>query len=117
MIEVVKHDHPVTGLAEKDATMITFGRTLLRENKVSSEVWAEMVGLFGRQGTIDFMSIMGDYTARRHHVERRRSAAAVDSRGLVAAARSRANVSPQSYRETRSRRALAYARGRLAHRT
>ena len=62
VIDVVKFDRPVTGLAEKDATLITFGRTLLREHKVSSELWAKMVSLFGRQHTIDFMAIMGDYT-------------------------------------------------------
>lgn len=62
VIDVVKYDRPVTGLAEKDQTMITFGRTLLREHKVSSELWAKMVALLGRQGTVDFMSIMGDYT-------------------------------------------------------
>jgi hypothetical protein len=61
VIDVVKFDRPVTGLADKDATMITFGRTLLRENKVSSELWAKMVALLGRQGTVDFMTIMGDY--------------------------------------------------------
>jgi hypothetical protein len=62
VVDVVKYDRPVTGLAEKDQTMITFGRTLLREHKVSSELWAKMVALLGRQGTVDFMSIMGDYT-------------------------------------------------------
>jgi 4-carboxymuconolactone decarboxylase len=62
VIDVVKYDRPVTGLADKDATMITFGRTLLREHKVSSELWAKMVALMGRQGTVDFMTIMGDYT-------------------------------------------------------
>jgi hypothetical protein len=62
VIDVVKFDRPVTGLAEKDATLITFGRTLLREHKVSSELWAKMVTLFGRQHTIDFLAIMGDYT-------------------------------------------------------
>jgi hypothetical protein len=61
VIDVVKYDRPVTGLAEKDATMITFGRTLLREHKVSSELWAKMVSLFGRQHTVDIMAIMGDY--------------------------------------------------------
>jgi 4-carboxymuconolactone decarboxylase len=61
VIDVVKYDRPVTGLADKDATMITFGRTLLREHKVSSELWAKMVALMGRQGTVDFMTIMGDY--------------------------------------------------------
>jgi 4-carboxymuconolactone decarboxylase len=62
VIDVVKYYRPVTGLADNDATMITFGRTLLREHKVSSELWAKMVALLGRQGTVDFMSIMGDYT-------------------------------------------------------
>jgi hypothetical protein len=62
VIDVVKYDRPVTGLADTDATMITFGRTLLREHKVSSELWAKMVALLGRQGVVDFMSIMGDYT-------------------------------------------------------
>lgn len=61
VIDVVKYDRPVTGLAEKDATLITFGRSLLRENAVSSEVWADMVRLFGRQNTIDLLGIMGDY--------------------------------------------------------
>ena len=61
VIDVVKHDRPVAGLAEKDATLITFGRTLLREHKVSSDLWAKMVGHLGRQGTVDFMTIMGDY--------------------------------------------------------
>lgn len=61
VIDVVKYDRPVTGLADKDATLITFGRTLLRENRVSSELWRKMVDLFGYQHTIDFLSIMGDY--------------------------------------------------------
>src|SRR5688572_11265255 len=61
VIDVVKYDRPVTGLAEKDAALITFGRSLLRDNKVSSEVWADMVRLFGRQHTIDLLGIMGDY--------------------------------------------------------
>ena len=62
VIDVVKYGRDVAGLAEKDATMITFGRTLLREHRVGSELWAKMVSLFGRQHTVDIMSIMGDYT-------------------------------------------------------
>lgn len=61
VIDVVKYDRDVAGLAEKDATLITFGRSLLRDNQVSSELWAEMVSLFGRQNTIDLIAIMGDY--------------------------------------------------------
>jgi len=61
VIDVVKYNRPVTGLSDKDATLITFGRTLYREHRVSSELWQKMVGLFGRQHTVQLMMIMGDY--------------------------------------------------------
>lgn len=61
VIDVVKHRRSVAGLSEKDAALITFGRTLLREHRVSSAVWADMVRLFGRQQTVQLMTIMGDY--------------------------------------------------------
>ena len=61
VIDVVKYDRSVAGLSDKDATLITFGRTLYREHRVSSELWAKMVGHFGRQHTVQLMMIMGDY--------------------------------------------------------
>lgn len=61
VIDVVKYDRDVAGLADKDATMITFGRTLLRENGVSSELWERMVSHFGLQHTVQILQIMGAY--------------------------------------------------------
>jgi hypothetical protein len=61
VIDVVKYGKDVSGLADKDATLITFGRTLYREHHVSSELWQKMVGDFGRQHTVQLMMIMGDY--------------------------------------------------------
>jgi hypothetical protein len=61
VIDVVKYNKPVAGLSDKDATMITFGRTLLREHRVSSELWGKMMTHFGRQPTVQIMAIMGDY--------------------------------------------------------
>lgn len=61
VIDVVKYNRDVAGLDEKDATLITFGRTLLRENGVSSELWEKMVSLFGRQHTVQLLQIMGAY--------------------------------------------------------
>ena len=61
VIDVVKHNRSVAGLTDKDATLITFGRTLYREHKVSSELWQKMIGHFGRQHTVQLMMIMGDY--------------------------------------------------------
>jgi 4-carboxymuconolactone decarboxylase len=61
VIDVVKYNRPVTGLSDKDATLITFGRALYREHRVSSELWEKMVSQFGRQHTVQMMMIMGDY--------------------------------------------------------
>jgi hypothetical protein len=41
VIDTVKYDRDVKGLAEKDATLIRFGRALFREHKVSSDLWAK----------------------------------------------------------------------------
>jgi hypothetical protein len=61
VIDVVKFNKDVAGLSDKDATLITFGRTLYREHRVSSELWQKMIGYFGRQHTVQLMMIMGDY--------------------------------------------------------
>ena len=61
VIDVVKYGKDVAGLADKDATLITFGRMLYREHRVSSELWQKMIGHFGRQHTVQLMMIMGDY--------------------------------------------------------
>ena len=61
VIDVVKYNRDVAGLSDKDATLITFGRTLYREHHVSSELWEKMVSHFGRQRAIQLMMIMGDY--------------------------------------------------------
>ena len=61
VIDVVKNNKDVASLSDKDATLITFGRTLYREHHVSSELWQKMVGHFGRQQTVQLMMIMGDY--------------------------------------------------------
>lgn len=61
VIDVVKYDRDVAGLADKDATVILFGRAMIRDHRVSSELWAKMVSHFGYQHTVDIMSIMGEY--------------------------------------------------------
>jgi hypothetical protein len=61
VIDVVKYDKDVASLSDKDALLITFGRALFREHRVSSELWASMVSHFGRQRTVQLMMIMGEY--------------------------------------------------------
>ena len=61
VIDVVKYNRDVATLSDKDATLITFGRALFREHRVSSELWENMVSHFGRQRTVQLMMIMGEY--------------------------------------------------------
>ena len=61
VIDVIKYNRDVASLSDKDATLITFGRALFREHRVSSELWENMVSHFGRQRTVQLMMIMGEY--------------------------------------------------------
>jgi 4-carboxymuconolactone decarboxylase len=62
VIDVIKHDRPTSGLPEKEATAIEFGRAMLRGNRqVPPELFAKMVSLFGERGTIEITMVMGDY--------------------------------------------------------
>lgn len=62
VIDVIKHGRPTTGLPEKEATAIEFGRAMLRGNRqVPPELFAKMVALFGERGTIEITMVMGDY--------------------------------------------------------
>jgi len=61
VIDVVKFNKDVTGLPDKDATVIRLGRALFRDHKVSAELWAKSVEFFGRQGAVEIVTTMGDY--------------------------------------------------------
>jgi len=60
-IDAVKFNRDVAGLPEKDATVIRLGRALFRQHKVSPNLWAKTVELFGKQGAVEISVIMGDY--------------------------------------------------------
>jgi len=61
IIDVVKYNRDVSGVPEKDATVIRLGRALFRDHKVSPDLWAKTVEHFGRQGAIEVTTIMADY--------------------------------------------------------
>jgi 4-carboxymuconolactone decarboxylase len=61
VIDVVKFNRDVTGISEKDATVIRLGRAIFRDHKVSSELWAKTVEFFGRQGAVEIVATMADY--------------------------------------------------------
>jgi 4-carboxymuconolactone decarboxylase len=61
VIDVVKYGKDASGVGEKETAIIQFGRQLFREKKMSSDVFAKTVELFGRQGTVELTALMGDY--------------------------------------------------------
>jgi len=63
IVDIIRYSKPVTGLGEKETLIITFGRELFGQKKVSSPTFAEAVRLFGRRGTVDLASLMGLYSA------------------------------------------------------
>ena len=60
-IDAIKFNRGIDGLPEKDATVIRFGRALLRQHKVDSALYTQIIDLFGRQGMIDLTLTLGDY--------------------------------------------------------
>ena len=61
VIDAIKFDRPADGIGGRDELIIEFARALLRDHKVSSELYADIVAEFGRRGMVDLATIMGDY--------------------------------------------------------
>ena len=62
VIDAVKYNKEVSGAGEKETVVIRLGRQLLREHKLNSDTFAKAVELFGKQGTVELVTLMGDYT-------------------------------------------------------
>jgi len=63
VIDTVKYRKPVAGLGEKEAVIIELGRDSIGKRKVGSDTFARAVKLFGNQGVVNLVSLMGDYAA------------------------------------------------------
>ena len=61
IIDVVKYRRRVTGLGEKEALIIVFGRELLGDRKVTSETFAHALKVFGKVGVTDMAGLMAFY--------------------------------------------------------
>lgn len=61
VIDVVRNNRPLSGLDEKDATVIRFGRQLFDDRKVDSATFAKAVELWGKRGTMDMVAVMNTY--------------------------------------------------------
>jgi alkylhydroperoxidase family enzyme len=61
VIDTIKYDREPKGLTPEETLIIKFGRQLIREHKLDSDLYAEAVKLFGRKGTVELALVMGDY--------------------------------------------------------
>jgi 4-carboxymuconolactone decarboxylase len=61
VIDVVRRNGALTGVDEKDALVIRFGRQMLRDKKMDSATFAKAVQLFGRRGAMDMVAVMNTY--------------------------------------------------------
>jgi len=62
-IDVVRKRGPMTGVDEKDAIIIRFGRQIFTDKKVDSGTFAKVVELYGRRGAMDLVAVMNTYAA------------------------------------------------------
>jgi len=60
-IDIVRHNRALTGVEEKDAVVIRFGRQMLHDRKVDSATFAKAVEMFGRRGAMDMVAVMNTY--------------------------------------------------------
>jgi alkylhydroperoxidase family enzyme len=61
VIDTIKYNREPTGLSPEETLIIKLGRQLMREHKVDSDLFADAVKLFGRTGTVELATVMGDY--------------------------------------------------------
>ena len=63
IIDIVKFRRPLTMLGEKETVIVQLGRDSIGKHKVGSDTFARAVKLFGNQGVVNIVSLMGDYAA------------------------------------------------------
>jgi 4-carboxymuconolactone decarboxylase len=62
-VDVVRYRKPISGVEEKDAVVIQLGREVLEKHHVGSATAAHALKLFGKQGLVNLVSLMGDYVS------------------------------------------------------
>jgi 4-carboxymuconolactone decarboxylase len=60
-VDAVKLDREPEGATREETVIIHLARQILRDHHVDSALYAEAVELFGEQGLVELVTIMGDY--------------------------------------------------------
>src|ERR1044071_1850223 len=61
VLDVVRTSGALTGVDDKDAAVIRFGRQMFRDKKMEPATFAKVVELFGRKGAMDMVAVMNTY--------------------------------------------------------
>ncbi len=61
VIDAIKFNKDANGFSDRDTLLINFTRQLLHQHKLDSDLYAKAVDTFGRQGTLELATIIGDY--------------------------------------------------------
>src|ERR1700685_335835 len=61
VIDTIKYNKAVAGLSGRDTLLITLARDLVHQHKLDSDLYAKAVETFGKQGTLELATIIGDY--------------------------------------------------------
>ncbi len=61
VIDTIKFNREPVGLGPEETMIIKLSRAVMRDHKVSSEMYADAVKLFGRKGLVELVTVMGDY--------------------------------------------------------
>jgi 4-carboxymuconolactone decarboxylase len=62
-VDVIRSNGALSGVSERDAVVIRFGRQLLTEKSMDSSTFAKAVELFGERGAMDLVAVMVTYAA------------------------------------------------------
>jgi 4-carboxymuconolactone decarboxylase len=60
-IDAVRKNLALTGIDDKDAAVIRFGRQLFHDNRMDSATFAKAAQLFGKKGAMDLVAVMSTY--------------------------------------------------------
>jgi 4-carboxymuconolactone decarboxylase len=63
IVDIVRDRRSSAALAEKEATLIEFGRELFGKHNVGAETYARALKAFGERDLVDLMSVMGQHAA------------------------------------------------------
>jgi 4-carboxymuconolactone decarboxylase len=61
VVDTIKYDREPVGLSPEETLIIKFARAIMRDHKVDSQLYADVVKTFGRKGMLEMVTVMGDY--------------------------------------------------------